>query len=78
MGIFTSLILLFKGYNVTLISQIFPEKNTIFNGRKDHMSSQIAAGVFLPILYDKNGKPDNYRMVTETWNLVRDLEKQKM
>jgi hypothetical protein len=77
MGIFTSLILLFKGYNIHLISEILPEKNIIFNGRSKHMASQIAAGVFLPIFYDKNGTSDNRRMISETWGLVKDLEKNK-
>ena len=77
MGIFTSLMLLFKGYNVTLISETLPEENTIFNGRKRHMASQVAAGVFLPIFYDRGGKSDNKRMISETWNLIKRLESKK-
>ena len=78
MGIFTSLVLLFKGINVTLISEVLPESNVIFSGRKPHMASQVAAGVFLPQHYDNGGSSDNDRMILDTWNLVKALEEQKM
>lgn len=76
MGVFTALVLLLKGYDVDLISQVFPEKNTIFNGRKDHMASQVAAGVYLPTIFYRRKTPKEYRMIKETFDLIVDLEKQ--
>ena len=75
MGITTAMFLLLKGYNVELISNIFPENTNIFNGRKEHMASQIAAGLIVPLFYDRGGNSDNFRMIKETWDLIVDLEK---
>lgn len=73
MGLTTALVLLFKGYNVHMISSLFPEKSILFNGRKEHMASQIAGGLILPIFYDSGGGTDNRRMIKETWDLIRRL-----
>jgi pyruvoyl-dependent arginine decarboxylase (PvlArgDC) len=73
MGLTTTLILLCKGYNVRLISSVFPEESNIFNGRKEHMSSQIAGGLILPLFYERGGSSDNKRMIKETWNLIEKL-----
>lgn len=77
MGVFSTLVLLLKGYNVKLISNVLPEKNTIFNGRKEHMASQVAAGVYLPTFFDRRHTPEEFRMIKETFDLIVDLEKQK-
>ena len=73
MGTTTALILLAKGYNVTLISNLFPEESNIFNGRKEHIASQIAAGLILPLYYDPRGDTDNKRMIKESWDLIKEL-----
>ena len=75
MGITTAMILLLKGFNVELISSVFPENTNIFNGRKEHMASQIAAGLILPLFYDRGGNTNNYRMIKETWDLIVNLQK---
>lgn len=74
MGTGTALALLLKGYNVNLISWVFPEKSNIFNGRKDHMASQIAGGIMVPLYYDRGGSTNNDRMITESWNILSALE----
>lgn len=76
MGVFTALVLLLKGYNVDLISHVFPENKVIFDGRPDHMASQIAAGVFLPTFFDQNKKPYETRVIRETFDLIAALERQ--
>jgi hypothetical protein len=73
MGTTTALILLCKGYNVKLISSVFPEKSNIFFGRKEHMASQIAGGLVLPLFYDTGGSTDNKRMIKDHWDLVKEL-----
>lgn len=73
MGTVTSLALLFRGINVNLISELLPEKNTILNGRKTHMASQIAGGVFYPYAFERSGEADIDRMIIDSWNTISRL-----
>jgi hypothetical protein len=74
MGITSTFFLLLQGYDVELISNLFPESDNIFLGREEHITSQIAGGLVLPLYYDRGGSTDNYRMIKETWELVKKLE----
>lgn len=74
MGLTTALVLLFRGYDVHLVASVYPEKSILFNGRKNHMASQIAGGLILPLFYDSGGSTDNRRMIKETWDLIRRLQ----
>ena len=73
----TCIILLFKGYNVNLISNVYPENKAIFNGKLEHSASQIAGGYFLAVHYDKNSQIDNDRLIKETWEQIKILEENK-
>lgn len=73
MGITTTLALIFQGYDVQLISSVFPEQCCIFNGRKDHMASQTAAGLIVPAKPIKGETVDSKRMNEESLELIRKL-----
>lgn len=74
MGTITALALLYRGFDVHLVSALLPEKMTILNGRKEHMASQIAGGMFFPYFYDRGGALDNDRMIKDSWNIISTLE----
>ena len=77
MGVCTALILLYRGFDVDLISKDLPQKQTIKNGKDNGLTSQIAAGYFLPIFYDKEGTKQNARMIRESWEVVKQLHREK-
>ena len=77
MGLMTSMVLLLKGFNVNLIANVFPENKSLFNGKIEHSASQIAGGYIIALHFEKNKIVDNDRMIKETWELIKKLEKNK-
>lgn len=74
MGVMTSFFLLLRGYDVNMVSSLYPEEDNIFNGREEHITSQLAGGLILPLYYDRGGSTDNVRMIRDTWEVIKKLE----
>ena len=77
MGLVTALMLVNQGINVNMVAHVYPEELGSVNGRRDHMSSQIAGGLLLAYGYDIENTKDNLEMVMKTWDLYFELAKNK-
>ena len=69
--------LLHQGFDVKMIAHVLPLKNRIVNGKRDHMSSQIAAGMLMPAR-NVDGNTNDERMFKITWDAFNRIFEQKL